>query len=248
MTWMLFIQIGSTVSVIPFATLIPISFPLLAWLKQKVEADDHHRAWRNARLGAEIARILFVYEECGRSSRTLTNHLKERLQEFRNAPPTIILRLLSTHQRLHSPENLVAIKQHQKNWIDGQRNYLSKAMPRRERHVLVLKTLSTSCYCIAVFLALICIGAALAGHQFLKGWTQFLVFTAPAIASIMGIFYADVADTKDIERYRFLGIKYDDAVRQIEAETVTAEKLALFDNLGYAQTLEVMEWWKEKNG
>lgn len=243
LTWILALQAGATWSAIPVATLIPVSFPILVWIKQRVERSRHFQVWCNARLAAEIARVLCVYASCGRGAQRFTGQLADRLLEFRAPPRRMITQLLSTSRRHERTLGLDAMLLHQRQWIEGQNAYLARTMPRREMQVRNMTRLSRVFYGGAIVLALVGIASALAGHRFIDSWIGFLVFTAPSVASVIGIFYSDVADMHDIARFRVLHARYQDAIAQLDASPDARQALAVFDQLAYLQTIEVIDWW-----
>jgi hypothetical protein len=247
LVWMLFLQASSVISTVPLATLIPVSFPILAWIKGRVEQDASFQVWFDARLGAEIARVLDVFASSGKSPTLLIELLARRLHENRANPPAMIMRLLTLPVGLEV-QNSHASPPSLRAWIDGQSSYLSIATPHRERQVRFLNRLSWGFYGLAIMLALIGIGAALLGYHFLSSGIQFFVFTAPAVASVVGIFYSDLADTKDIARYRFLDAQYKAAILKLDTASEAVDKESIFDNLAYLQMLEVIDWWKARIG
>jgi hypothetical protein len=246
LTWMMALEVWATFATLPVSTLIPVSYPIFVWSKRRVERSRHFKIWCNARLGAEIARVLCVYKACGKSPLALCERLMERLQECQASSPPGVLRLLRDGKSKVPCETHAVPLDFQKEWLYGQAAYLAGTMPRRERQVRLLTALSFGFYGFAIVLAIPGVIAALFGYQFLRGWIAFSVFTAPAIASVIGIFYADVADSHDIARYRNLNARYQEAIHEYGASQTQPGEIAVFERLALMHTIDVLEWWRAK--
>jgi hypothetical protein len=244
--WIMALEAGATFSAVPVATLIPVSFPILAWIKGRMESGVDFQTWCNAHLCAEIVRILSAFDACGIDPAPFVSQLRQRVSEFRLAPPDMIARLLNRPNRTPVLLRADALRMLRAGLIDVPYDRLHRTMPQREKQVRNLRYIAGFSYTSAILLAVAGIGASLLGRPALGNWHGFLVYALPAVASVIGIFFSDAADASDIAKDRYLLVRHELTRTRLELTRNVEEQVALFNMLAYEEIVDVIEWWHRR--
>lgn len=241
--WILGLEIGATFSTIPLGTLMPITFPVLVWVKSRLESGPAYQQWCNARLCAELTRVIHAYEDSGVHPGELLERLQLRVSEFRFAPPRLMLTLLQrrTPAMLTTPAALARLEAQLLSVPHGRLIIVSE---KREVEVRRMRIIARWSYTFAFVSAGAAILIALLAHRAPNQWHSFWTYTLPAVASVVGIFFSDAADAHDVEMDRYLLMRYELTRTQLESTALPCAKLALFNRLAYEQIIDVIEWWK----
>lgn len=242
--WMTLLQMVVVFSTWPMIGIGPISYPLFRWLTRRLKGGTAYQTWRNARLHAEVLRIVTAFEQAGLGGLGLYRQFHERAAEESAALP---FRRYLVHKGVPESAHLeLALPILRASWLDAEYQYFVRTAPRREKQLKKLKRTSSALYTLCALLILVGLINHIYELRIFNNWMKFGVLTMPTLVALLGIFFSEEAESKDIEQYRKLCARYRHAHHELAQKGSPQQQLAIAVALANAAVKEVLEWWKAK--